>query len=257
LPDQISELFEGERIDLLGRKGLRIIQNPQKFKFTIDAFILAGFIAPKPRHQLIDLGAGSGVLPLLIAGSKEIAHVYGLEIQPELVSMAQRSVNLNKLENKITILEGDLCDLPVSLKPNSFDYVISNPPFFPIRQGIISENEALAKAKFEIGCTLEDVIKAATKLVKANGKVAIIYPAGRLTDIIQTLIKFHLNPVKLRFVYPKSTVNSNLLLLEAKPGSKCPVEVLPPLKIYDINNEYTDEMNRIFNLSTSNFKNQL
>ncbi len=225
---------------------MRIIQNPAKFKFTIDAFILAGFIAPRPRHQIIDLGAGSGVLPLLIAGSREIAKIYGLEIQPELVSMARRSVHLNKLDHKITILGGDLRDLPVSLKPNSFDYVISNPPFFQVRQGIVSENEALAKAKFEIGCTLEDVIKAAAKLVKANGKVAVIYPAGRLPDLMLTVDKFHLNPVRLRFVYPKPATNSNLLLLEAKPGSKCPLEVFPPLTVHNQNGEYTEEMNRIF-----------
>jgi tRNA1Val (adenine37-N6)-methyltransferase len=247
LPDHIPELFEDERIDLLGRKGLRIIQHPQKFKFTIDAFLLTGFIEPKPNHRIIDLGTGGGVLPLLIAGQREVQSIYGLEIQPELVSMAGRSVSLNGLEEKITILEGDLRSLPETLKPNSFDYVISNPPFFGADRGIIPENQALAKARFEIDCTLEDVIKAVVRLVRANGRVALIYPVSRLTDLLIALTKAHLSPTRLRLVYPKPGVNSNLLLLEARPGVKCPLEVLPPFNVYNETGEYSQEMNRIFN----------
>ena len=246
MPNQIPQLLEGERIDLLGRKGLQIIQNPQKFKFTIDAFLLTGFIQPKPRHQIMDLGAGSGVLPLLIAGQRETGGVVGIEIQPELASMAKRSVLLNGLESKITVLEGDLRSLPESLKLNSFDYVIANPPFFPVKQGIISENEALAKAKFEIDCTLEDVVKAAARLVRANGRFAMIYPANRLTELLATMTKSHFAPVRLRFIHPKPLVDANLLLLEARPSCKTPLTVLPPLYIYDQEGQYTAEMDRIF-----------
>lgn len=223
-----------------------VIQNPQKFKFTIDAFLLTGFITPKSQHRIIDLGTGSGVLPLLIAGQNEVDSIYGLEIQPELVAMAQRSVRLNGLEQKITIEEGDIRDLPAFLKPNSYDYVISNPPFFPVDQGIVSENKALAIAKFEISCTLDDIIKASTRLIKANGKLALIYPTGRLTNLLNLLVQYHLTPLRLRFIYPKPNTSSNLLLLEARLGSKSPTEVLPPLIICDNDGVYTDEMNRIF-----------
>ncbi len=247
MPEPIPELLENERIDLLGRKGLRIIQNPRKFKFTIDAFLLTGFIEPKPNHRIIDLGTGGGVLPLLIAGQREVQSIYGLEIQPELASMAGRSVALNRLEGKITILEGDLRNLPDILKPNSFDYVITNPPFFAANQGIISGNQALAKAKFEIDCTLEDVVKSAARLVRANGRVALIYPTARLTDLLVTMAKAHLSPARLRPVYPKPGANGNLLLMEARPNAKCPLEVLPPLHIYNETGAYSAEMNRIFN----------
>lgn len=247
MPDCIPELLEGERIDLLGRKGLRIIQNPQKFKFTIDAFLLTGFIEPKKNHRIIDLGTGGGVLPLLIASRQEVQCICGLEIQPELASMAGRSVALNGLEGKITILEGDLRNLPDTLKPNSFDYVITNPPFFATVQGIISENHALAKAKFEIDCTLEDVVKSAARLVRANGRVAIIYPAARLADLLLNMAKVHLSPARLRPVYPKPGVGANLVLMEARPSAKCPLEVLPPLTINNETGEYSAEMNRIFN----------
>lgn len=246
MSDLIPELLAGEQIDTLGYHGLRIIQNPQKFKFTIDAFLLTGFIDPKPQHHLIDLGTGSGVLPLLIAGQREVASVYGLEIQPELASMAKRNACLNGLDSKIIILEGNLRNLPEELKLNSFDYVITNPPFFPTTQGNVSENEALAKAKFEIDCTLEDVVKAAARLVRANGKVVLIYPSGRLTDLLISLTKFHLSPVRLRFIHPKPETDANLLLLEAHPSSKSPLVILTPLYIYNETGAYSDEMDRLF-----------
>lgn len=247
MSDKNPELLEGERIDLLGRKGLRIIQNPSKFKFTMDAFLLTGFIEPKPEDCILDLGTGGGVLPLLIAGQREIRSVWGLEIQPELASMAARSVSLNGLAGKIRILEGDLRNPPDALKPNSFDYVISNPPFFAASHGVISGNQALARAKFEIDCTLEDVVKSAARLVRGNGRAAMIYPSARLADLFLNLAKAHLSPVRLRLVYPKPGSGANLALLEARPGAKAPLEVLPPLMVYDETGEYSAEMNRIFN----------
>lgn len=245
------ELYEGERIDRLGYQGLRIIQNPRKFKFTMDAFLLAGFIAPQPGHKILDLGTGGGVLPLLIAGAEPVAQVVGLEIQAELAAMAARSVALNHLENRITVIEGDLRNPPDSLPANSFDYVISNPPFFPAGQGIVSENTALALAKFEIACTLEEVVKAAARLVRAKGRVAFIYPAERLSHLLSNLEKHHLIPRRMRLIYPKPGANGNLVLLEGRPGAKGGLEVLPPLFIYDAAGEYSDEMMQIYHHNRS------
>ena len=244
--EEDCSLLSGETIDALGYQGLRIIQNPAKFKFTMDAFLLAGFIDPQPRHHLIDLGTGSGVLPLLIAGQSEIGFVYGLEIQPELAAMAERNVILNQLSEKVKIVTGDIRTLPDVFKPNSFDYVISNPPFFKINAGLASENQALALAKFEIACNLQDVVKAASRLVRANGKVAFIYPSERLGELILALDTHHLAPKRIRFVHPKPTVKSNLVVVEARPGVKNGPEVLPPLFIYHEAGEYTQEMNQIF-----------
>jgi tRNA1Val (adenine37-N6)-methyltransferase len=246
LAQQIPELKEGETIDRLGYQGLRIIQNPSRFKFTMDAFLLAAFIDPKPTHKIIDLGSGSGVLPLLIAGQRQVTSVSGIEIQPELVEMACRSVALNGLENKISIEIGDLREMPVSLGVNSFDYVVTNPPFFQVNKGVASEKASLALAKFEISCTLQDVIKAAAKTVKANGKVVMIYPAERFNELVVTLNSFHLIPKKICFVYPKLAVKSNLVLLEARPCAKNGVEVLPPIFIYEEGGVYTKTMELIF-----------
>lgn len=239
-------LHKGEKIDRLGYQGLRIIQNPTKFKFTIDAFLLAEFIDPKPRQEVCDLGTGGGVIPLLVAGQNEVRRVYGIEIQSELVDMAVRSVSLNNLDEKVVIIEGDLRVLPPSLDPNSFDFVTANPPFYPPEKGVLSGNNALALAKFEISCTLEDVVRAASRLVKGNGKVALIYPSERMPELLANLSRFHLTPKKIRFIHPQSSVKSNLLLVEARPSAKSGIEVLPPLFVYNDNGEYTKEMNQIF-----------
>ena len=244
------EIMEGERIDYLGYRGLRIIQNPQKFKFTMDAFLLVGFIEPKAQDRMIDLGSGGGVLPLLIAGEKEVGSILGVEIQPELVVMARRSVALNQLEDKIQIREGDIRELPGDLKMNSFDYVVTNPPFFPVAEGLPSANDALALAKFEITCNLEELIKAAGRLLRGNGKLALIYPAKRLPELFLTLNKFHFTPRKLRLIHPGPFKDANLLLLEASPGVQGALKILPPLVVYDENGQYTPEMNEIYHLET-------
>jgi tRNA1(Val) A37 N6-methylase TrmN6 len=239
-------LLPGERIDRLGHQGLRIIQNPEKFKFTIDAFLLTGFINPRPKESLIDLGTGGGVLALLIAGSKKVGPVYGLEIQPELAEMARRSVTLNGLEDKVRILTGDLRDLPPELKLNSFDFVIANPPYYPAGKGVISPNQALAMARFEIGCKLEEVIIAAKRLVKGNGRFALIYPTERLVELLIALEGHHLTPKRICFIHPKPGVKSNLCLVESRPGAGREVEILPPIIVSDQNGEYSEQMNRIF-----------
>lgn len=240
-------LFPGERIDRLGYQGLQIIQNPDKFKFTIDAFLLTGFISPSPKDSLIDLGTGSGVLSLLIAGSKKAGTVYGLEIQPELAEMARRSVVLNGLETKVQILTGDLRNFPSELKLNSFDYVITNPPYYPIGKGIISENHALAMAKFEISCKLEEIIIAAKRLVKGNGRFALIYPTERFVELIITLQRHNLFPKRICFIHPKPGIKSNLCMVEARPGAGYEVKILPPVIVSNQNGEYSEQMNRIFN----------
>jgi tRNA1(Val) A37 N6-methylase TrmN6 len=207
---------------------------------------LSAFIDPKPDHKILDLGSGGGVLSLLIAGQRKVASVLGVEIQPELVEMSTRSVALNYLEEKINIVMADLRRLPASLGTNSFDYVITNPPFFKVSSGIVSENNSLALAKFEINCTLEDIAKTAIRNVRANGKVAIIYPSERIDELLLVFNNYRLTPKRICFIHPKPTLRSNLVLVEARPGAKKGVEILPPITIYKAAGEYTELMDRIF-----------
>jgi tRNA1Val (adenine37-N6)-methyltransferase len=246
MPNPEIQLKEGERIDQLGYDGLRIIQNPERFKFTIDAYLLAGFAETRPEDRLIDLGCGGGVLSLLIAGRKKAREITGLEIQPELADMASRSVALNDLAEKIKILRGDLRDLPAELEPASFDWVISNPPYFEKGNGLLPPKGALARAKFELDCSLIDVVRAAAKLVKANGKTAFIYPAGRLPELLEALRAMKLAPVRLQMVHSKPDSLANLVLCEARPNSRRVLQVMPPIFIYDQKSTYSSEMMRIF-----------
>ncbi len=239
-------LKPGERIDRLGYQGLQIIQNPAVFKFTLDAFLLTGFIRPKPSETIVDLGTGSGVLPLLLAGQDRVSRVTGVEIQPELADMARRSVRLNRLENQITIIQGDLREIHRQLPVNGFHWVVTNPPYYPAGAGVVSENPALAMAKFEVACTLQDWVRAASRLVKGNGRVAAIYPTERLAELITVMIQHHLTPKRLCFVYSYPDAGSNLVLLEARPGGKPGLQVLPPLTIYTQPGQYSERMNQIF-----------
>lgn len=239
-------LLPGETIDRLGRRGLRIIQNPSRFKFTIDAFLLARFITPLPGQRVLDLGSGGGVLPLLLAGENGIREITGIEIQPELAEMARRSIILNQLQGQARIVTGDLRNPPAEIAPGTYDYVISNPPYFPVSQGVLSENKAMATAKFELCCNLGDLVRTASRMVRPNGRFALIYPPSRTAELFQMLAQFHLTPKRLRFVYSKPGSEAQFLLLEARPGGKSGVTVLPPLFIYDDTSAYTAEMNRIF-----------
>jgi tRNA1Val (adenine37-N6)-methyltransferase len=244
--DEAITLNPGEQIDRLGYRGLRIIQNPTKFKFTMDAFLLAGFVTPRPDHRVIDLGTGGGVLPLLLAGQDRIAEVWGVEIQLELAEMAARSVELNRLTDRVKILRADLRTLPPEVKLNAYDYVIANPPFFPVKKGVIPENDALIQAKFEITCTLVDVVKAASLLVKGNGRVAMIYPAERLAELLTALTRRHLTPKLLCLIHPRAGENANLALVQARPGGKDGLTVLPPFFVYGPDQEYSEQMQRIY-----------
>jgi tRNA1Val (adenine37-N6)-methyltransferase len=240
-------LYEGERLDRLGYQGLRIIQNPAKFKFTIDAFLLAALVENRTALRLLDLGTGGGVLPLLLAGQNTLLEVCGVEIQPQLAEMARRSVLVNNLADRVDIIEGDLKKLPGELGFNSFDYVIANPPFYPVGEGVISSNDALAGAKFEINCTLADVIKAASRMVKGHGKVALVLPAQRLSELLADLSQCHLTPKLLCLVHPKATAAANLVLVQARPGAKPGLQVLPPIFVYGADAQYTERMRQIFN----------
>jgi tRNA1(Val) A37 N6-methylase TrmN6 len=240
-------LYEGERLDRLGFQGLRIIQNPAKFKFTMDAFLLAAMVENQRASRLLDLGTGGGVLPLLLAGQNPLLKACGLEIQPQLADMARRSVLVNNLAAQVDIIEGDLRQLPDGLDRNSFDYVVANPPYYPVGEGVASDNDALAGAKFELNCTLAEVVKAAGRMARGHGKVAVVFPAQRLGELLGVLTQFHLTPKVICLVHPNAVSPANLVLVQARPGAKLGLRVLPPVFVHDAARQYTDRMRQIFN----------
>ncbi|MGB9779643.1 tRNA1(Val) (adenine(37)-N6)-methyltransferase [Caldanaerobacter sp.] len=239
-------LKEGERFDELNIKNMVIIQHKDKFKFGMDAVLLANFVTAKRGDKIVDLGCGNGIIPILIAAKTKDTIIYGVEIQKEMVDMAERSVRVNHLEDRIKIVEGDVRGIEKILGHEKFDIVTSNPPYMPPYAGFEKKLVAENIARYELYGGIEDFVKTAYKLLKFGGKFFLVHRPDRLADIIYFLRKYSLEPKKLRFVQPYVDSKPNLLLLEAKKGAQPSLTVLPPLFVYEKTGEYTEEVKAIY-----------
>jgi len=237
---------ENERIDDLNRNGYKIIQNTQNFCFGMDAVLLSGFIKVKKDEIVIDLGTGTGVLPILMAAKTFGKYFIGIDIQKESVEMARRSVILNELENKVLIETADIKTVYENYEKHSFDVVTSNPPYMNAGGGLLNSYTPKAIARHEILCSLEDLIKSTEKLLKFSGRFYMVHRPHRLTDIFITLRKYNIEPKKIRFVQPYNNSEPNMVLIEAVKGAKSMLKILPTLIIYDENGKYTDEVSDIY-----------
>lgn len=240
------ELKPNERIDDLHRNGYLIIQDPEKFCFGVDAVLLTGFTEVKKNETVLDLGTGTGVIPILLEGKTQGSHFIGIDIQQESVEMASRSVIMNELEHKIEIHHCDIKQLDKSYKLSSFDVITSNPPYMNEGGGIINEYGPKAIARHELLCNLEDVIYGTSKLLKSGGRFYMIHRPHRLTDIFILLRKYKLEPKKLRLVHSHINKEPSMVLIEAIRGGKPMLKVKPPIIIYKDNGEYTEEIIKIY-----------
>ncbi len=247
-------LGEFERLDDLQYKGLRIIQDTRKFCFGVDAVLLSHFADIKMGDRVVDLGTGTGVLPILLAGRMPDAEIYGVEIQPDMVEMANRSIRLNGLESHVRIQAGDLKKAPDALGKNRFTLVVSNPPYRKAGSGAVNPRDAKAIARHEILCTLDDVLAAASGLLAPGGRLAMIHQADRLTDILTGMRQHRLEPKRICTVYPQPGKAPNRILVEAERFGKSPLRWLPPLFIYQENGQYTKELMEIYHISVTEEK---
>lgn len=244
-------LRENERLDDLQCKGYMIIQNPDMFCFGMDAVLLADFATGRSDANVIDLGTGTGVIPILMEARDKGAHFTGLEIQKESADMALRSVIYNNLSDKIDIVCGDIKEVDDLLDRDSFDIVTSNPPYISGSHGL--ENALAPKniARHEILLTLEDVVKAAAYLLKVGGTFAMVHKPFRLAEIIRMLSKYHLEPKRMQFVQPYVDKEPNMVLIEANKGGKPMLKVEPTLIVYNRDGSYTDGLLKIYNEETT------
>jgi len=210
----ITDLKPGERIDDLQRNGYRIIQDPKRFCFGMDAVLLSGFAQAGKGSRVLDLGTGTGIIPILMAAKTQAAQLCGLEIQTESADMARRSVFLNHLENRITIAEGDIKEAGEKFDAASFDVITCNPPYMISQHGLQNPDSPKAIARHEVLCTLEDVVRAAAKLLKPGGKLYLVHRPFRLAEIIVVLHDHHLEPKRMKLVYPFADHEPTMVLIE-------------------------------------------
>lgn len=240
------ELKENERIDDLQRNGYRIIQNPAKFCFGMDAVLLSGFVRVKPGAKVLDLGTGTGIIPLLVEAKTQAAQISAIEIQEESADMARRSVQLNGLEDRINIVTGDLREADKFFDAASFDVVTCNPPYMIGQHGLTNPDEPKAIARHEILCTLEDVVRTAAKLLKPGGYFCMVHRPFRLAEIIAVMTEYKLEPKRMKFVHPYVDKEPNMVLVEGCRGGKPRMTVEKPLIVYKEPNVYTDEIYDVY-----------
>ncbi len=238
-------LKEEERIDDLQCKGLKIIQNPKGFCFGIDAVLLSNFCEIKKDATVVDLGTGTGIIPILIAGKSRAKKIYGIEIQNKVADMANRSIKLNSLEDRISILNEDIKDITNIIKVNSADVVTSNPPYM-VAGSLQNPDDAKAISRHEIKCTLEDIIYNASRLLRHNGHFYMIHRPHRLVDIMVLCRKYKLEPKTIRFVHPSLNKKPNLLLLKCIKAANAELKFLDPLYVYRENGGYTEQIYDIY-----------
>lgn len=239
---------DGERVDELHRKGYKIIQNPKMFCFGMDAILLSGFAEVDTDQRVLDLGTGTGIIPILLEAKTEGREFIGLEIQEASVEMATRSVALNQLENKVCIKQGDIKEAKTLFKPSSFDVVTSNPPYMNSGKGLTNDHTPKAIARHELLCSLEDVIQAAATLVKVGGSFYMVHRPHRLVDIMDIMRKYHLEPKRLRMVHPYIDKEPNMVLIEAVRRGKPMIKVEAPLIVYEEVGKYTREIYEIYGM---------
>lgn len=240
------ELKENERVDDLERNGYRIIQNPKKFCFGMDAVLLTGFAKAGKDDFLLDLGTGTGIIPLLMEAKYHCAHLVGLEIQEESADMAMRSVALNGLQEKIEIVTGDIKEADRIFKSASFDCITCNPPYMIGQHGITNPNDSKAIARHEICCTFEDIATQAAKLLKPGGHFFLVHRPFRLAEILVTLSEKHLEPKRMQLVYPYVDKEPNMVLIEAVRGGKPRMTVEKPLIVFEEPGVYMPEIREVY-----------
>ena len=234
--------------DLLGRPALEIYQDTDGFNFSIDTMLLADFVTiPTRTKRICDLCSGNAPIPLYLT-LRTSANITGVEVQEESYQLALKSIEINHLEKQITMLNENLVNISYKIGKNCFEVVTCNPPFFKVGDNQINPNDRKAIARHEVLATLEDIVKEASNLLNTKGRFAMVHRPDRLIEILEVFQKYHIEPKRLRFVYPKLGSPCNHILIEGiKDGSLGGLVVLPPLIVYNEDNKWTKEVIRIYN----------
>ncbi len=232
---------------LLGYKDKYIVQNTQMFNFSLDSVLLPNFVTlNKNIKNILDIGCGNAPIPLILS-TKTNALITGVEIQKEVYDLAVKSVKINNLENQINIINADINELYNKFETESFDVITCNPPFFKVsEQSNLNKSDYKTIARHEVKLNLDDIFKISKKLLKNNGYVAIVHRPERLLDILESMKKYNIEPKKIQFIYPKTNMESNILLVEGKKNGNKGLKILPPIYTHLENGEYTEQIKKYF-----------
>lgn len=239
-------IHENERLDALHRNGYFIIQDPKRFCFGMDAVLLSGFAQAKQGEHVLDLGTGTGIIPILMEAKTKAEDFTALEIQEESADMARRSVLYNHLENKIKIVTGDIKDASRIFGASSFDVITTNPPYMIDAHGISSATDAKAIARHEVLCDLDDILRESARILRPGGRFYMVHRPFRLAEIFAKMVAYKIEPKRMKLVYPYVDKEPNMVLLEGLRGGKSRLTVEKPLIVYKEQGRYTDEIYDIY-----------
>lgn len=236
---------QNERLDHLIKENLYIIQNDAYFSFSTDALLLGHFTTVRKRDHILDLCSGNGVIPLVLS-HKSTQPITGVEVQAELVDMAQRSIQYNGLEQQINMVHMDINDIPHQCTPAQYDLVTCNPPYFKANQTHQHQLEAHKIARHELLCTLDDCLRVAGHVLKEGGRIVMVHRAERMLDIFEAMRRYRIEPKQLQLVYSKPHKAAQTIVVEGRKGGNQGLKIAEPFYMYNEQNEYTEEMRRIY-----------
>ncbi|WP_294167991.1 tRNA1(Val) (adenine(37)-N6)-methyltransferase [uncultured Clostridium sp.] len=240
------KLLDDESIDDLQLDNLYLIQKKQGFRFGVDAVLLSNFANVKNKHRVVDLCTGTGIIPFLLYGKYKPKEVIGIEIQEDMVEMANRSSKYNELDNTIKFINADLKELKLLKTLGTFDVLTVNPPYKLNNSGIINSQDKLAIARHEILCNLEDVIIAARRLLKDNGRIYMVHRPERLIDIFELMRKHKIEPKRVQMIQPNINKAPNIVLVEGQRDGGAYLKWEPPIYVYNEDGTYTKQINKIY-----------
>ncbi len=237
---------EDESLDELFNGRIKVIQKRGGYRFSVDSILLAHFASKLPASSIVDLGTGCGIIPLILARRLKSATVVGVEVQEDLAEMAKRTVLLNELTERITILQNDLRKVKEYLRPASFDMVVCNPPFYPVSSGRINPDQQKAIARHEITAKLGDIVRVSCYLLSPAGTIVIIFPVRRLIDLLDTFRQQNIRPKVLHLIYSHKEGEGKLVVIEAVKGGNPELKIGEPVFIFNRDGGYSKEMQKIY-----------
>lgn len=237
-------IIEDETLEDLPSVNCKIIQKKKGFRFTVDSILLVNFLKLKKNTNLLDIGTGTGIMPLLLCRKEEINLITAVEIETEIAKMFEKTIEINSLKSKIKLINTDI----KNYKEEPFDMIISNPPYMKLNEGYVSPHDYRAGARHEVNLNLKELLISAKKLLKNGGSFNLVYRTNRFMEVLDEAKMLNLNAKRVRFIYSKPNQSSDLFMIEMIKGFKCACVVEEPLYIYNEHGEYTEELKKYYGI---------